>query len=764
MTGRVSASEIVTQGLLTGLIMAIPAAAQAQGSGGPAPAATLAQAAPASQAPAFSPELSAGGNGPVMIPEVSVQGVAPPNTLRRGTGIDRLPDSIQDTPQTINVVPQEVLREQNVTTLDQALRNVPGITASAGEGNGGVAGDQFRIRGFNAQNDLYTDGLRDFGSYTRDAFTTESVQVLKGPSGFALGGAGTVGGGVNQVSRTPHLGNSYDGVATGGMGPFARATADVNVQVGETSAVRLNAMGQSSHTVDRDGQDQRRWGFAPSVAWGLGTDTVATLEYLHYEYDQATESGVPVVTPFNGVGRPATEYGVSRKSYYGNLSDRDEVTVNRLTARLSHRVNDWLTLSNDFRTSWVDRDFAYSVPGCATGTTLAAFNASCSGQFLAGRNPAVALGGGTGGYSQETWGIQNVSTANAKFNTWSLRHELTAGVDISYEDTDRVSRNVVGTRIIPTIRNPDNNYYLGFTSGSALRNTDLTNLGFFARDRIWLIPELSVIGGVRYTRYNLDYSAGNRGQAPTTDISDNRGFADPNASLVWEPTPAQTYYFSYSTSTTPQGANFTTLPFSVNPNTQPERNQNFEFGAKVGVLDNRLGLYASVFRINKKNASEPLGDGTFYVTSDRQRVQGVEAGITGRITPDWNINANYTFLDSDITSSTTAANVGNRVQYVPKHAASIWTTYEIAPRTPYNVTLGAGMFFRSQVYLNAAQSAEVPSNLTFDALVSHKLTENLTVSVNGYNLGNALNYDSFFSGRAVPSAGRTVLASLAVSF
>ena len=194
------------------------------------------------------------------------------------------------------------------------------------------------------------------------------------------------------------------------------------------------------------------------------------------------------------------------------------------------------------------------------------------------------------------------------------------------------------------------------------------------------------------------------------------------------------------------------------------RDQNFEVGAKVGVFDNRLGLYASLFRINKKNATTPLEDGTVYSTSDRQRVQGAEAGVTGRITPAWNVNANYTYLDSETTRSTTAANVGNRVQYVPKHAASLWTTYEIAPQTPYNITLGGGMFYRSSVYLNAANSAKVPSNLSFDAMVSHKLAEQLTLSVNGYNLGNALNYDSLFSGRVIPSAGRTVLVSLAANF
>ena len=126
------------------------------------------------------------------------------NTNNASTGIARLPASVRDTPQVVNVVPAEIIEQQKATTLEEALRNVPGITLSTGEGRGGSSGDQFRIRGLSAQGDVYSDGLRDFGAYTRDTFNTEAVQVIKGPAGESFG-VGSLGGLINQERKRAGL-------------------------------------------------------------------------------------------------------------------------------------------------------------------------------------------------------------------------------------------------------------------------------------------------------------------------------------------------------------------------------------------------------------------------------------------------------------------------------------------------------------------------------------------------------------------------------
>lgn len=123
----------------------------------------------------------------VALPPVVVEADQPANTLLAPTGIGRLPGTVQDTPQAVQVITGETLRQQGVTSLDQALRNVPGVTVAIGEGNGGLNGDQFRIRGFDAKGDMYLDGLRDFGTYVRDSFNYEQVEVFKGPSSESFG-------------------------------------------------------------------------------------------------------------------------------------------------------------------------------------------------------------------------------------------------------------------------------------------------------------------------------------------------------------------------------------------------------------------------------------------------------------------------------------------------------------------------------------------------------------------------------------------------
>lgn len=737
MSRRQSLVGTVSQAaMMAGVAMALPGTAEAQ---------------------------TAAPEGTIVLPNIDVQANAPANTLKRGNAINRLPGTVQDTPQTINVVPREVLEQQNVTTLEEALRNVPGITMSAGEGNGGVTGDQFRIRGFSAQNDIYVDGLRDFGAYVRDAFTYEDVSVLKGPSGYALG-TGSVGGGVAVNSRLPHLGDSLGVTVTGGMGPFARATADANYQFSDTGAVRLNLMGQSNRAVDRNTGTGHRWGIAPSIAFGLGTDTTFSLEYLHYEYDQPTDAGIPVIARANGrYSIPATELGLGRSTWYGTGNDRDKVQVDRVTARLSHELNNWLTLSNDFRVGWYDRDFAFSPVAC---------NAACSDLFLQGGNPNVSFGGGVSPYKQSNWSIQNVSTATAKFTTGPLRHELTAGFDIWHEELERHGYSYTSTR--PDIRIWGGGGKDIFQSVSAnatnFRDTETTGYGLFVNERLYLIPELSVIGGLRWSRYEVDYNAGTPGVfTGRTNIDTSVNVWDPRVAVVFEPTRSQSYYASYSTSSTPPGSYFTTFPAAVGQyrdSFKPERNTIYEVGAKVSVLDNdRLGVFGALYRIDKDNSlqSDPV-TGDAIQTSDKQRNQGLEVGVTGQILPNWTFNANYTYMDSETTESTTPANRGKRVQYVPEHAAALWTTYEFNRGEPLNLTVGGGITWRSKVFLDAANTAQAPSNFALDAVVSHRINDNLRLQVNGYNLTNELNYTALFGGRVVPSPGRTVLVSLAAEF
>ena len=259
--------------------------------------------------------------------------------LEQESGLARLPGTIQDMPQTINVIPRIVLQQQAVTTLDQALRNVPGITIGVGEGGGSFSGDQFRIRGFDAKDDIYADGLRDFGVYTRDSFNYESIEVLKGPSS-SLFGRGTTGGGINVESKRPMLDRFVDGTASIGSGDFRRFVGDVNMQIGETTAFRVNFMAHGQDTVGRDLVKADRWGIARTIGFGLGTDTTFTLSVLHQQEDRIPDYGVPTLTPPGEIyAQPVTELtDVDRETFYGFSHDYDDTTADMVTTRLHHRA------------------------------------------------------------------------------------------------------------------------------------------------------------------------------------------------------------------------------------------------------------------------------------------------------------------------------------------------------------------------------------------------------------------------------------------
>jgi catecholate siderophore receptor len=307
---------------------------------------------------------------PVTLGPVTVQDNSDKNVLNHAPPVSVMPSSsIQDTPQAVTVISGELMKSQATTTLGEALRNSPGITIAIGEG-GTLAGDQFKIRGFDAKDDVYLDGLRDFAAYTRDSFDYEEVQVLKGPSGLMFG-RGTTGGAINTVSKTAFLGDKYVGHIEGGNGNHVRGTADLNYQLSDTAAVRLNLMYTDTGVVDRDLVHSTRFGIAPTISLGLGTNTVFTASFIHQQTAARQDYGLVVASPPNSVyAAPVSEFGVPRNTYTGFQADHDKNTADLFTTKISHVATDWLTLENDTRAAIYSRDFRYT-PTDACDNTLA---------------------------------------------------------------------------------------------------------------------------------------------------------------------------------------------------------------------------------------------------------------------------------------------------------------------------------------------------------------------------------------------------------
>jgi catecholate siderophore receptor len=778
--------------------------------------------------------------------EVTVTGKARP--LDEQTHLSVLPATIQDTPQAVTLIDGAKLKAQGINTLEQALRNVPGITIAIGEG-GTLNGDQFKIRGFDSKDDVYVDGLRDFGVYTRDSFNYDQVQVLKGPSG-ALFGRGTTGGAINTISKRPKLDNFTSLDAYVGNGDYYRGLADINYKTGETSAVRLNLMRSETGVVDRDLVKSDRWGVAASAAVGLGTDTTVVLSYLHQQDHRRPDYGIIVVQrPGEIVARPASEYdvGVDRSNFLGFRNDTDRTKADIFTVQFAHKVSDNLTINSDTRLGFYSRYFQYS--------TLDQCNTACTTNLFDG-NPATEAFGGIGGsspYDMDSSGIQNITTARYDGEFAGFRHQAIFGIDISKQVNDKLFYAYTLPAGITTrpnmphpIVNPDPNFPVGYSVFRAVPNGNITcpstgncttnvlgptvftnvagtgvykshgvstDLAAFLTERVWLSDQVSVIGSLRLDRYLavLDSVTYAGAASPPGGVKVESNLTSPRVNLLWEPAADRTFYLSWGRSETPQGTSIvgagTALSVTAK-DLEPEKSQMWEAGAKFAIPRTSFAATVSVFQIKKDNALQTDSATGFLLaqSGERQEVKGVEIGLNGQVTPAWKIDAAYSYLDTKIkesfsncavptsvtgtptnivcpvgvTSALPVLNtvaVGRQVAFVPKHSASIYSTYDLGEWVP-GLSVGGDVVYQSKLYLTytarslsyanrstltAARIGEAPESLTFDAFASYR-TGPYSFGVNVYNIGDRLNYTQVNSNRAIPAAGRTVIFSVGATF
>lgn len=604
------------------------------------------------------------------------------------TNLSAMPTTIQDTPQAVQVIGQELMQQQAVGSLEQVLRNVPGITIAIGEG-GTLAGDQFKIRGFDAKDDVYLDGLRDFGAYSRDSFNDEEVQVLKGPSG-ALFGRGTTGGAINIVSKSPKLEDRISAQVVGGD-KYLRGTADLNMKIDDTTAAHLAVMGNWTGTEGRDVVYSHRWGVAPSIGFGLGTKTTFTLSALHQQSDGIPDYGLPVaVNPVTRIAEPVTEKGIPRSNFLGYNTDRDSTTADLITGRFSSKLSDWLTLTNDTRVGIYSRYFQYTTIDRCDETSS---TNTCANNMASDVSKAYAGIGGSGPYRQAAWGGQDIATARADFDLLGLRDQFIFGVDTSYQRNKRTfyaytlptatafsyilgaksaSRSNIGVSLLHPEHTPPAGYTVflptlnaalpSLSTATAATNLyasgDATDVALFAMERLWFTPKWSVIGNLRWDSYDSSYATQTIGSptspSMTTPLSAKNEFFSPRASLVFEPDDRTTLYGSFGRSNTPQGTSIVGAGTGISATTadlKPEVAENWEVGAKYGL--GGVTLTASLFLINKQNATK-LDSASGEVLSqsgERQRVRGLELGVAGNLTEAWSFTASYTYLDSKTRAS-----------------------------------------------------------------------------------------------------------------
>jgi catecholate siderophore receptor len=672
------------------------------------------------------------------------------------------PSLIRDIPQSVTVINRAVLDAQAASTMTEALRNVPGITISAGEG--GNIGDNINLRGFSARTDIFMDGFRDLGQYTRDTFNVEAVEVLKGPSSM-LFGRGSTGGVINQVSKKPGLKPISEVTVGAGTDDYYRTTVDLNRAMSETSAFRVNAFGQSLHST-RDVVENKDWGIAPSLRFGIGTPTEVTLSGLFQRNDDTPDYGFPLVTT-NGAGTVRKPVDAPANRFYGYTDDRFEQEVNVLNATVRHKISPMLTLRNQTQYGNYTTDASPSPLGAVTriGGGTPSLNDPLN-LLVAPRQDRDRT------VRQKS--LSNQTDLVAKIQAGSMLHTVTTGLEFGRDEyrEDRYVWNTANADRDINLGNPVNGTRQGARALTRTVNTTADTLAVYVNDQIDLNKQWKLVGGARWERFKAS-STLQKFALPVGFPADTTAAAVPNsdtmfnvrAGVIYQPTEAQSYYLSYGTSSNPSAEAVTQS--ATTAGLDPEKNRSIEAGAKLDFLNGNLSVNTAVFRVEKTNArtTDPL---TALVSlNGNVRVQGLEFGMVGRITPAWQVMAGYTFLDGKVIKSLdtgTGADAGIRsegktLQNTPRHSASIWSTYSFLG----GWEAGGGLVYSSDRFVNNYETAMIDGYTRVDATLAYR-QKKYDVRLSLQNLTDKKYFETASGGRATPVKGRTAILTLAYRF
>jgi catecholate siderophore receptor len=678
------------------------------------------------------------------------------------SGIGRLPVPLRDMPQTVNVVPQQVIQEQRANTMEDALRAIPGITFAAGEG--GQQGDSPFIRGFVARSDLFRDGMRDPGWYTRDLFAADRVEVYKGPSAFAFG-RGATGGAINTVTRLPDGKNFVEGTVTATTGPGVRAELDAGGKNGIWSG-RIAALGMDLDTPTRDHVWTKRWGVAPSVSVDLGERTKATLSYIYQGEQGAPDYGFtflpqPVYNAQTGALTNPGYYGngsatpplpVPRNTWYGiptgPLRDITEVNTQIATAKIEHELNNNTKFTNAIRYIVNER---YSLP-----TALRTVG-NLDGTAAPANTPVDQLFVGRERRARQTNNTYLVNQGDVvtKFNTEAWQHTLAAGYEITGETREQNRTDICDPTVVACRTSVIDPYSMGAPSGGVQKvyeeiNTRASNLAMFVSDQIKINKYFEVLASVRGDSFRTVYDDPNQAVVANRHLERTDSMVSYRFGAVGHPTSNISTYVAYGISYNPSAEQGTIANLST-ANLAPERTFTVEAGVKADVLQNRLSLTAAIFRIEKNNLriNDPTNN-TVAILDGIARVDGIEVGAAGKITDEWSIFAGYSYLQSRILDTPDLSQNGRELPNTPSHNLTLWTTYALTGK----LTLGGGATYQSFAYANAGNTAFVPDYWKFDAMVSYKVDEKSTLQLNVYNLTDKYYYSQYSGGNVVPASGR----------
>ncbi|VXB00353.1 TonB-dependent siderophore receptor [Brevundimonas sp. G8] len=700
--------------------------------------------------------------------------------VRREPQSSKFVAPLVDTPRSVTIIPQQVIEQIGATSLQDLLRTSPGITFGAGEGGQPLADRPF-IRGQSSGNNIFVDGIRDSGGQQREVFNLEQVEVVKGPDS-AYSGRGSGGGSINLSSKSPKL-VDFTNVSLGaGTDSYWRGTIDQNWAISDTAGFRINVLSASGDVARRNAVDYDKLGVAASFAVGIDTDTTATLSLNYLDSNQMPDYGIPLYTKRGGATAPRenaegilnvpydTFYGLTARDYLNN-------TVKSATLVLEHRLTQNLTLRNSTRYAETLNDYVVTNPGDGGAAVLIGDTWWMKRGLKSRWNPVDTTA--------------NVTELFGTFNTDAIKHSFSLGAEFTHEVNKNASWTVTsltgtacpapltGVDCTPLYNpNPSDPWTGTKVRGAVTSNTTDTK-AIYGFDSIEIGDKWLVNLGLRWDDYSVDGVASTGASVAEASWD----FVNYQVGVVYKPTRQTSVYASYSTSSTPptiSGGDGNSSATPAQAVLDPEDTTSYEVGAKASLFRDQLQLSAAAFHLTRKNANVVVGPApTDLGQVGEIQVDGVELGISGNITPLWQVFGGYTYQTSELVKGAVTFPVpggpavpspleGQALGNTPKHNVSLFSTYKITSK----LTAGGGVYYVSRSNGGnqggaggGTNAIYAPAYTRLDAFASYDLTDRATLQL---NVQNAADEDYIIRTNGVhhadPAPGRSATLALNLRF
>lgn len=639
---------------------------------------------------------------------------------------------LRDIPQTVNVIPAEVIADQHATSLQDVMKNVPGIGQSHGDGQR----DQVSIRGFTAIADQFVDGFRDDALYFRDLSNVERVEIIKGPAAV-LYGRGSSGGLINRVTKKPGIDLNEIELSYGSWDD-KRAEIDVG-RHGNVASWRVTGAVEDADSY-RDQQFLKRTAVAPSISFDLGASDTLLLQADYLRDKRLTDFGIPAYR-----GRPVD---VPPETYFGaaNAEDADysEAEVYSAAVNYVHRFSNTLSLRNGLRYYDYDLDRNNTLPSGPVNE--AAQTVQLNRSHLDRKEH---------GWFNQTELMQQLSIAGQT-------HEMLYGIEVGQQDKDQFGRSQNNVAIVSLFDPVLPALPLAISAAPNNDNTGITKTrAAYAQDTATVTEHWKALLGIRFDRLEQQTEQHLAGQQ---DLSRVDQAWSPRVGIVWQPSDAQSYYASWSRSFQPSGESFAIT--SSNADIEPEKTVNQEVGAKLDFLDGRLSATGSLFRLERDNikSSDPITNRLIPIGT--QRTDGLELTIAGDLGGGWKVLAGYAYLDARVIESIAIDAgrpvEGKRATITPENSANLWITKSVTPHLGF----GAGANYVDDRFANPGNTVTLPSYTTVDAMAWYRVGQ-FDVQL---NIRNLLDREYIVAGHGsnanlnLPGAPRNATLSLRVGF